>query len=97
MNTRKVVPAVKTVVVAARSRGPGRLPTNMQLSYRVGRNIAALRIAKGWTQFELSRSLNLSRSMIGNFERAICFPSIDTLIKMADLFETTIDRIVGRT
>lgn len=54
-----------------------------------------LRKEKGLNQENVSTALNLSRTAYNYYENERREPNIDTLIKLADYFGTTIDNLVG--
>lgn len=60
--------------------------------------IKLLRERKGMTQDDLAERLGMNRANISNYERGIVtnIPA-DVLNKMADLFGTTVDYVLGRT
>lgn len=64
----------------------------------MGQRIKELRIKKGISQERLAEALNVNRANISNYERGTItnIPS-DKLLIMADLFNTSIDYITGRT
>ena len=55
-----------------------------------------LRIASGFSQKELAEKINLTAHNIGDWERGKAEPSIFWLEKLADIFNCTIDYLVGR-
>ena len=55
-----------------------------------------LRAEKEKTQVELASVLGVSRQVYANYENGINEPSIDTLIRLADYFECSIDYLVSR-
>lgn len=59
--------------------------------------IAMLRKEKGLSQIALSLKLNVSQKMISAYENGKNEPSITTLMQMADIFNTSVDYIVGYT
>ncbi len=59
--------------------------------------IALLRKEKGMSQIALSMELNLSQKMISAYENGKSEPSITTLIHLADIFQTSVDYIIGYT
>lgn len=61
----------------------------------IGNKITKLRKEKNWSQEELAKKVNTSRVMIGNYERNTNMPSIDILLKIANVFNVSIDFIVG--
>ncbi|MBP2072288.1 helix-turn-helix domain-containing protein [Thermoanaerobacterium butyriciformans] len=56
-----------------------------------------LREEKGLLQRELAEKLNLSRVAITHYEQGKRFPEWGTLQKMADLFNVSVDYLLGRT
>lgn len=60
-----------------------------------GDNIRNLRKQKGMNQHELGREMDVSAVSVSKWERGQTQPDIETLQKMADLFDTSIDEICG--
>lgn len=61
------------------------------------KRIAELRKEKHWSQMKLALKLNVSQKMISAYENGTHQPSIDTLIKMANIFNVSVDYIIGNT
>ncbi|HEF1899108.1 helix-turn-helix domain-containing protein [Bacillus cereus group sp. MYBK108-2] len=61
-----------------------------------GNIIRDLRKQKGITQKELAKSLQLSESTIGMYERNERQPDYNTLIRIADYFKVSTDFLLGR-
>lgn len=59
-------------------------------------NIRFFRKANNLTQEELSKQLGGSKNLVSNYENGISTPDIYTLVKLADIFDITIDELVGR-
>ncbi|MEE0858724.1 MAG: helix-turn-helix transcriptional regulator [Acutalibacteraceae bacterium] len=59
--------------------------------------IALLRKEKGMSQIALSMELNISQKMVSAYENGKSEPGITTLIHMADIFQTSVDYIIGYT
>lgn len=57
--------------------------------------IAYLRKEKGMSQIALSLKLNVSQKMISAYETGKSEPSIETLKALADIFNTSVDFIIG--
>ena len=57
--------------------------------------IADLREQKGWSQSDLANYSEVSRVMIGKYERGEASPSIEAAKKIADAFEVSMDYLVG--
>lgn len=54
-----------------------------------------LRKAKSWSQEDLAKQIQSSRVMIGNYERNTNTPSIDILLKIANVFDVSVDYLIG--
>ncbi|MGN0106306.1 MAG: helix-turn-helix domain-containing protein [Hominilimicola sp.] len=57
--------------------------------------IKELRTAKGLTQVDLARELNVSKQCISNWENNNIQPSIDMLVKIAKYFHVSTDYLLG--
>lgn len=62
-----------------------------------GEIITALRNEKGIYQKELADYLNVSIGTVSNYEQGIHNPDFDTLCKIADFYNVSIDYLMGRT
>ncbi len=60
-----------------------------------GKIIADLREKKEWSQTDLADHSNVSRVMIGKYERGEAVPSIEAAKKIADALEVSLDFLVG--
>lgn len=56
-----------------------------------------LREKHGWTQQDLADKLNIARNTIAGYETKGKIPREETLIAIANLFNTSIDYLLGRT
>ncbi len=63
----------------------------------IGDRIRELRIKNGYTQTELAKRLQLTRSSINAWEMGISVPSTQCVIELAALFKTSTDYILERT
>jgi transcriptional regulator with XRE-family HTH domain len=63
----------------------------------IGNRLAFLRDQRGLTQEELATSLGISRASLSHYEKNRREPDTETLGKIADLFQVSIDYLVGRT
>lgn len=61
------------------------------------KRLAELRIEKGVKREEIAKLLNCSVSAISNYENGNRTPDFDSLILLADYFDTTTDYLLGRT
>ncbi len=62
----------------------------------IGKNIKSLRILYGKTQSELAQMLGGKKSLVSNYENGYSTPDIYMLIKIADIFDVSLDELVGR-
>lgn len=62
----------------------------------IGKNIKSLRILYGKTQSELAEMLGGKKSLVSNYENGYSTPDIYMLIKIADIFDVSLDELVGR-
>ncbi|MFV0395268.1 MAG: helix-turn-helix domain-containing protein [Coprobacillaceae bacterium] len=60
-------------------------------------NLSLLMQQKGITQLNLSTKIEVSQETISAYLNGKAKPSVATLIKIADFFDTTTDYILGRT
>ena len=58
--------------------------------------IRTLRLAKGISQVDLAVMLNVSKQSVSNWENDNIQPSIDMLIRLADVFNVSTDYLLGR-
>lgn len=61
----------------------------------IGSRISELRKKKNWSQSDLAKAINVSRIIVGRYERNEAAPSIDIAKKMAEAFEVSLDYLVG--
>ena len=64
------------------------------LNIKFGKHLASLRQKKGWSQEELSFKVELHRTYIGDLERGEKCPSLETLIKLANGFEVSLQELL---
>lgn len=62
----------------------------------LGDRLRFLRNRQKWTQEDLSKKLNVAVSTVSGYEGGSRRPDIETLIRLAELFEVSIDYLVGR-
>lgn len=63
---------------------------------KIADNIRFFRKANNLTQEELSKQLGGSKNLVSNYENGISTPDIYTLVKLAGIFDITLDELVGR-
>lgn len=60
----------------------------------LGEQIYKYRTAKGLSQLELAEALDVSRQSISKWETNVAVPELAKLVKMAELFEVTLDELI---
>ena len=65
------------------------------LSNTIGNNIRTIRKKNRLSQEELARQLNIRRQTISSYERGKSIPDIYTLIKIAKIFQISLDELTG--
>lgn len=63
---------------------------------KIAENIRFFRIQAGLTQEELAARFGSRKTLISNYEIGRNTPDIETLWELADIFDITIDELVGR-
>lgn len=61
----------------------------------VAERIKFLREQKGFTQSELAKKLNITRSSVNAWEMGISIPSTQCIIQLASLFSVSTDYLLG--
>lgn len=57
--------------------------------------IKELRNARGWTQAELARRLNITRNGVNSWEQGLSMPSPTFLVELARVFSVSTDYLLG--
>ena len=60
-----------------------------------GERIRQLRIEHQMTQEELGARVGVQKAAIYKYENGLAEPDLDTLIRMADFFDTSVDYLIG--
>lgn len=69
----------------------------MAIEYRsMGKRIRAFRTANDMTQGDLAAACGISTSFMGHIERGSRIASLETLVKIADVFHESVDVLLGR-
>jgi transcriptional regulator with XRE-family HTH domain len=63
----------------------------------VGERLFKTRRARGFSQEELGKKINISKRMIAHYESADGDPTIETLKKMADALSVTVSYLTGES
>jgi len=61
---------------------------------KFGAYLTAKRKFMGMKQCDLAQKLNLTRQSISKYETGESFPDISIIIKLAEIFEITIDELI---
>ena len=69
----------------------------MSLGDNMGSNLKKLRKKKGLTQIAMQMQTGIEQALISKYENGERIPPTDTLIILADFFETNIDYLLDRT
>lgn len=62
----------------------------------IGQIIKEKREEKGWTQQYLANKIGVTRDMLAHWEVNRNNPRVDNLINLADIFNCSLDDMVGR-
>lgn len=74
------------------------MPHDIQIdvdAFDFGMRIRELRKNRGWTQEEFSRMLGVHKDMISKYENNLKTPSLDRVVRMAQIFHVSIDYLLG--
>ena len=61
----------------------------------LGQRIYLLRTARGWNQSLLAEKLSVTKQTVSNWENENIQPSVEMLIRIAKLFHTSTDYLLG--
>lgn len=61
------------------------------------KNLCAIRTEKKMSQLALSTKLGVAQETISAYENGKAFPSVDTLLKLCDIFNVSSDYMLDRT
>lgn len=65
------------------------------MSIKLGVNLADLRKKNGFSQEALAEKLGISRQAVSKWERGESTPDTDTLITLAELYNVSLDELIG--
>lgn len=60
-------------------------------------NLHRLRTENNYTQEQIGEKLNISRQAYSNYETGKRIPDIDMLIRIADIYEVTLEQLITQT
>lgn len=72
------------------------LPKDKVDAYGIGLRIRELRKENQLKQIELSMKIGVDRTSLSSYENGKRLPDITMLCRIADVFEVTLDTLVGR-
>ncbi len=61
----------------------------------IGGKITLLRKQANWSQSDLDKKIGASRTIIGNYERNTNTPSLEMILKIAKVFDVSVDFLLG--
>ena len=64
--------------------------------YSLNENIKRLRTSHGMSQVEFAKLVGVTKQCVSNWENDNVLPSIDMLVKIAELFKVRTDFLLGR-
>ena len=67
------------------------------MMFTLNENIKRYRVARGWNQVEFAKFIGVTKQCVSNWENDNVVPSIEMLVKMAELFKVSTDELLGRT
>ncbi|MCW9134150.1 helix-turn-helix transcriptional regulator [Bacillus paramycoides] len=62
----------------------------MNLSY----NLKQKREAYNFSQEEIAKKLNVSRQSVSKWENGNCYPDLDNLIRLSDIYNISLDELI---
>ncbi|MYV05009.1 helix-turn-helix domain-containing protein [Furfurilactobacillus milii] len=62
-----------------------------------GTKLKAVRKSKRLTQLDLAERLEVSKGTVSAYEQGLSYPSIETLVKICDILDTSADYLLGRS
>lgn len=64
---------------------------------QLSNNLRRLRTENNYTQEQIGEKLNISRQAYSNYETGKRIPDIDMLIRIADIYEVTLEQLITQT
>lgn len=64
---------------------------------QLANNMRRLRTENNYTQEQIGEKLNISRQAYSNYETGKRIPDIDMLIRIADIYEVTLEQLITQT
>lgn len=60
----------------------------------VGKRIAAIRKEQGMSQEQFGQLFHVTRQIVSNWENEKSYPDLQTLVKISDRFEVSMDKLL---
>ena len=67
------------------------MPDRQTTTITFGGRIRRLRQERGWSQAQLGKKLGVHQKQISGYERGVHFPQTDLLIRIAEVFDVSLD------
>ena len=64
--------------------------------YSLNENIKRMRMSRGMNQVEFAKLVGVTKQCVSNWENDNVIPSIEMLVKIADVFNVRTDLLLGR-
>ena len=61
----------------------------------LGQNLKDIRIKNKYNQEDIAEQLGVTKQTISNWEKGKRTPDIDSLIKLANIYQVTLDSLIG--
>ena len=61
----------------------------------LGQRICEIRTSLGWSQVELAKRIGVAKQTVSNWENDNIQPSIEMLVRLSKLFNTSTDYLLG--
>jgi transcriptional regulator with XRE-family HTH domain len=62
----------------------------------IGKRLKELRMKRGFSQQELGTAIGVTKVSICGYENGTRLPTLDNLVKISEVLETTADYLLGR-
>lgn len=90
----QAVKVAKKSTIKKPAKSEGQKP---QLHHMIGKAIAKYRKAAGLSQNQLAEALDLGNEAISRIERGIVIPTVERIIKMAEIFDCPVSELLTET
>ena len=63
----------------------------------VSLRLKLLRVENGWLQKDVAEKIGLSTTGYRNIEGGLSAPSLETFVKLSDLYDVSLDYLIGKS